>query len=353
MKIKISKIETGSFTVRDDVDREHVKRIAESLKQDGQWNPIIVKPKDNNQYEVISGHYRLQAAKELGWSEIEATVKDLSQEESDVLALKTNMVRKNMSELEEAKVIKELLDKHDLTQKEVGEKLNRSASWVGSRLSLALDVVEYVQEKISSEEISPEHGVLISRLPEEKQKEFTKRILEKNLTRDETRKELARFKNDTIYTIGYQGKNFEEFLEILKNNDIKQIIDIRKSSKSQYKPEFNGDILNERLKNENIEYKHLEGLGIPHVIRAPYMGEFIGFECLENWYQWWVKEESTMDFVDFINGIKDEGKTVLMCMEKYAEPKRDQNIYCHRHILANMFQEKIEDEVLFPNRVDL
>ncbi len=353
MNLKISKIEIGNYTVREDIDQEHVNRLAQSLKKDGQWNPIIVRPKEEGRYEVISGHYRLRAAKKLGWKEIDAKVKDVENSAADVLSLKTNLVRKNMSEIEEAKVIKSLMDEHDLTQKEIADKLDRSSTWVSGRLSLALDVIDFVKEKIQEEEISPEHGVVISRLPEDKQKEFTKLVLEKDLTRDETREEIKRFKNDTIYTIGYQGKDFEEFLEILEDNEIEQVIDIRKSNESQYKPEFNGNILKERLEDNNISYTHKPRLGVDYLIQIPYKEGFIQDKCFENWYRWWVKEKIDLDLIEFADGIKDYGKTVLLCMEKHPRPKGDQKIYCHRDILATILQEKIDGNVLFPERVDL
>ena len=76
MKIRISKIDDSAFTVREKLNQEPLDELKESLKEDGQWDPIIVRQK-GERYEVIAGHRRVQAAKELGWAEIEATVRRL------------------------------------------------------------------------------------------------------------------------------------------------------------------------------------------------------------------------------------------------------------------------------------
>jgi len=78
MKIELSKVQIGRFRVREKLDEDHIKDIMQSLAKDGQWNPIIVRPaKERGYYELIAGEYRVEAAKRLGWKEIEATVKDV------------------------------------------------------------------------------------------------------------------------------------------------------------------------------------------------------------------------------------------------------------------------------------
>lgn len=360
MKIPISKIEVGRYTVREKLDEEHVKALAESLKEDGQWDPIIVRPKDGK-YELIAGHYRLEAAKYLGWKEIEATVKDLSDEEADFLALKTNLMRKNMDEIEEAKIIKKIMDKYDLSQREIARKLGKSDTWVLRRLALVLKITDKVQNALREGKISAEHAALIARISEEmkedwkqKQNQFLQLILKNKWSRDETRVQLKRFLNDTIYTIGYQGRNLDDFIMLLKNNGIKYLIDVRYSNKSEKKPEFNGDILERELKRNGVEYVHMPQLGLPYLIQDPYKAGALSFECVKQWYRWYVYNQNGFDFEKFVDEIKSKGKTALMCMERYSKPTRDQKIHCHRDILADMILEIEKDGIkLFENRIDL
>lgn len=360
MKIPISKIEVGRFTVREKLDEEHLKALAESLKEDGQWDPIIVRPKDGK-YELIAGHYRFEAAKYLGWKEIEATVKDLSDEEADFLALKTNLMRKNMDEIEEAKIIKKIMDEYELPQREIAKKLGMSDTWVSRRLALVLKITDEVQNALKDGKISAEHASLISNISEEiyndwkkKQNQFLQLILQNNWSRDETRKQLKRFLNDTIYTIGYKERNLDDFIKLLKSNEIKYLIDVRYSNESEKKPEFNGDILERELKRNGIEYIHMPQLGLPYLIQDPYKEGALSFECVKQWYRWHVYNQNGFDFEKFVDEIKSKGKAALMCMERYAKPMRDQKIHCHRDILADMILEIEKDGVkLFENRIDL
>lgn len=354
MKIKVSQIEVGEFTVREKLDKEHMDEIKGSLKTDGQWNPIIVRPNGVSKYDLVAGHYRLQAAKELGWKEIEATVKDLSDADADFLALKTNIIRATMSEMEEGVVLQRMMDKHGLSQRDVAKKLGKGNNWVRRRIALVLNIVPEVQKALSDGKISMDHAFLISQISAEKfkdwkdkQKEFLGLIVKNKWTRDQTRVQLKRFFNTTIFTIGYQGREVDEFVKVLKENEIDILVDVRFSAESQYKPEFSKKLLGKELKKNNIAYEHHPELGIPHVIQNPYKDGGFSFECLVQWYRWHMENE--VDFQALVEHIKDAGKTAVMCMERYAKSQRDQEYHCHRHILANMINETL----LFPERIDL
>jgi len=361
MKIKISKIDIGKYTVREELNKEQLEMIKNSLKTDGQWNPIIVRPSKNGRYELIAGHYRFEAAKNLGWNEVEATVKDLSDEDAYFLALKTNLMRKDMDEIEEAGVIKKIMDKYDLSQREIAKKIGKSDTWVLRRLALVLKITDEVQNALKEGKISAEHAALVARISEEtgdgwkeKQNQFLNLIIKNKWSRDETRIQLKRFLNDTIFTIGYQEKTLEEFIEILKNNKIEYLVDIRYSAKSEKKPEFNDKILEKELRLHGIKYEHVPQLGVPFLIQNPYIEGKLKLECVEQWYRWYIKSHKDFDFNTFLEKIKNSGRTVLMCMEKYAKPIRNQEYGCHRDILANIILEIEKNGMkLFEERIDL
>jgi len=362
MKIKIEKIDVGKFTIREKIDEDYLKEIKASFELDGQWTPIILKPKEDGRYDLVAGHYRLQAGRELGWEEIEADIKDISNEEADFLSLKTNIIRKNMDEIEEARVIKKMMDKYELNQKIIAEKLGRSPQWVSARLSLVLRVTKKVQDALSSGGISADHVNLISTISEERYKDWEEKqnlfldyIIENEWTRDDSRKQLKKFLNDTLYTIGYQGKKSADFIEILKNNQIKLLVDVRNSAKSEKKPEFSKDILKRELERNKITYRHYPELGIPFVIQAPYKDGKFSVDCLKQWYKWQVENSDKVDFNNVIKYLKDSGRSALMCMEKYAKKMRDQKYPCHRDILANMILNYTTLDALlkFEKRIDL
>ncbi len=354
MKIKISKIKVGKFSIRDKIDEEHINIIRESFKLDGQWNPVIVRPDGEGNYELIAGHYRIQAAKELGWDEIEATVKDLENLDADVLSLKTNIIRAEMSPTEKGKVINKIITEYGISQKGLADKLGISQAQVSKLLTLALSLHKSVADALSNGDINYGVASVIGSLELEKQHAFLKLIKERKITQPSEASNLkAKFLNNTIYTIGYQGRNSDNFIDILKNNKIEIVLDARFSSKSEKKPEFNKEILEKELKRNNIKYIHNPDLGIPYIIQTPYKEGKLSFECLKQWYHWHIENETELD--EIINVLKDSGKPAIMCMERYAKKMRDQKYACHRDILADLILNyNISDELLkFQDRVDL
>ena len=356
MKIKIANIDVGNFAVREKFDDAHVKEIAKSLKIDGQWNPIIVRPKEDGRYELIAGHYRLQASKELGWEEIEATVKDLSDDDADILSLKTNLMHSDMSATEKGKVINKIITKYGTTQTELSKRLGISKRQIGRFLTLALSLHKDVSTALSNNEINYGVASVIGSLNLPNQPKFLEIILERRISSPEDASKLkAKFLNDTIYTIGYQGKRSIDFIKILQNNEIKVLIDVRDSAKSTMKPEFSKDILKRELERNKIKYRHFPELGVPFVIQAPYKDGKFSVDCLKQWYKWQIKDSDKVNFDNIIKYLKDSGKPALMCMEKYAKKMRDQKYPCHRDILADLILNyKTEDTLLkFEKRIDL
>ena len=233
MKIKIANIDVGEFIIREKFNDDHLKEIAESFKIDGQWNPIIVRPKEDGRYELIAGHYRLQASKELGWEEIEATVKDLTNEDAEFLSLKTNLLHSNMTAREQGNVLNKIITKYNFSQKKMAEKLGVSEKWIYKRLKVALSLHDSVVKALDENKINFDVASIIGSCDISIQPEFLEIILERKISQPADANNLkTKFLNDTIYTIGYQGKKSIEFIEILRNNEIKVLIDIRDSAKS-------------------------------------------------------------------------------------------------------------------------
>lgn len=356
MKIKITNIDVGRFAIREKFDEKHVKEILESLKVDGQWNPIIVRPKEDGKYELIAGHYRLQASKELGWEEIEATIKDLQDDDADILSLKTNLLHSDMTATEKGKVINKIITKYEITQKVLATKLGISEASISNFLTLVLDLHENVSTALSNGEINYGIAVVIGSLKFELQPMFLEIILARKTSNPaDAHKLKSKFLNDTIYTIGYQGRKSIEFIKILQNNEIKVLIDVRSSAKSTMKPEFNKDVLKRELERNKIKYRHYPELGIPSVIQAPYKDGKFSIDCLKQWYKWQVENSDNVDFDSVMKYLKDSGRPALMCLEKYAKKMRDQKYSCHRDILANMILRytTLDSLLKFEKRIDL
>jgi ParB family chromosome partitioning protein len=377
MKIELNKIQVGRFRIREKLDEEHLRDVMQSLAKDGQWDPIIVRPaKERGYYELIAGEYRVEAAKRLGWKEMEATIRDVDDISAEFLALKTNIIRQSMSPLEEGRAIQRYIAEYNLTQKQVAQELGKSEMWVSERLALVLTLAPEVRDAMVSGRITMGQAVIISQIsPKEgkltpyflnRQKIFLETLLKeqdklkRRLSEDETRKMLHWFLNDTIYTIGYAGKEWKDFIRVLKDNKIELVIDIRESGESRYKPEFNEVVLKRALEEQSIEYERRPELGVPYEIRQPYIDGFLGWECFKQWYIWSIRgrkiDGKINDLLpELVERLKSK-RSCLMCEEPYPKPKGAQKHYCHRDILADLILEYKDDNkplLRFEKRVDL
>jgi len=347
MKISVDKINLPDFQIRSELDKEHVDEIAESFEKDGQWNPIIVRPDGDDSYEVVSGAHRLSAARKIGWSEIDAVVKDLSDEDARGLAVKTNRMQKKMEDEEEGELCKELYTEYDMTEEEIGEITGMSPRTVQDKITLVMDLEDSVYKKVKRGDLAARKGLVIAQLPQEDQPEFTQRLQENGWSRDEARTQLERFQNDTIYTTGYSGLSVNELVDQLEESGVEVLVDVRRSGESMYKPEFNSEVLENHFSNEDIDYVHRPEMGVPQNIVTPYKEQAIGHNCFKHWYSWSIgREERFEEFAEF---LKDAGKCALMCIEKFPEPEDDQEHYCHRHHLA----EELIEEGYFRKREDI
>lgn len=354
MKIDISKIDEGRFAIREELNQEHVKQMAQSLKEDGQWDPIIIRPKEGGRYELIAGHYRIQASKEAGLKEIEATVRDLTDEEADVLSLKTNLLRLEMTAREQGRVLSKLMERYGWSQRDLAKKLDRSPDWIGMRLRVALELHNIVVKALEGGTINFGVASVIGSVDLGRQPELFKIIVDKGITTVVDAKKIRdQFINVTLFTVGYEGRSSADFIDVLKKNEISTLMDVRYSAESQFKPEFSGPILKRELERNKINYEHHPELGIPYNLQNPYKEGFFSYECLKQWYKWHLNAET--DFNGFITHLKESGNVALMCMERYAKPMRDQTYACHRDILADLIlQHKTNEPLLkFEKRTDL
>ncbi len=131
--------------------------------------------------------------------------------------------------------------------------------------------------------------------------------------------------NDTIYTIGYEGLDIQQFIIKLKNSNIQQLIDVREIALSR-KNGFSKGILESELKNVGIRYKHYPSLGSPKDIRHQ-LHQDLDYKKFFEEYNEHVKDIDVQESIKDIEGFSKVRKTVLLCFEKDFKT-------CHRSIIA-------------------
>ena len=156
-KIKITQIEPNKTQPRRDFDEEKIEELAESIKEYGLLQPIVVKLNKNGFYTIIAGERRWRASRLAGLKEIPAVIKDVSEQTEKEITLIENIQREDLNSLEEAAGIKELIDEYGLTQEEVASKIGRSRTAVTNILRL-LNLPLEIQQLLKEEKISQGHA---------------------------------------------------------------------------------------------------------------------------------------------------------------------------------------------------
>lgn len=148
---------------RREFDPKGIEALADSIRQNGLLQPILVRSVDGG-FEIVAGERRFRAVQRLGWASVPVRVRDLTDEEMLVLALVENLQREDLSPLEEARGYRQLMEEFELTQKEVGRHVGRDRSTVANALRL-LTLPESVLGLLAEGRLSAGHGRALLMLP--------------------------------------------------------------------------------------------------------------------------------------------------------------------------------------------
>lgn len=154
--ISVNEIEPNRNQPRKTFDDASLQELAESIKQFGIIQPIVVKKKDEY-YEIIAGERRWRAAKIAGLLEVPVIVKEYKENEIVEISLIENIQRENLNPIEEAQAYKTLMEEFELKQEEVAQKVSKSRSTITNSLRL-LKLTKEVQEMLVEEKISIGHA---------------------------------------------------------------------------------------------------------------------------------------------------------------------------------------------------
>lgn len=178
--LRVSEIEPNRQQPRKNFDDESIAALADSIKQHGVLQPILVRPYGSS-YQIVAGERRWRAARMLGLSEVPVQIKELSDIETMQIALIENLQRENLNPIEEARGYNELIESYDMTQEEVAKTVGRSRSAVSNSMRL-LSLPDEVLEMLENGEISVGHGkALLSFDDEERMLEAARKAAEGKL----------------------------------------------------------------------------------------------------------------------------------------------------------------------------
>lgn len=179
--VKIVKIEPNREQPRKNFDEDSLQELADSIKQYGLLQPILVQDKKDH-YEIIAGERRWRAAKLAGLKEVPVIIKNYSAQEIIEISLIENIQRENLNPIEEAHAYKQLLEGFHLKQDEVAERVSKSRAAVTNSIRL-LKLCDEVQQMIIQDMISTGHArALLSIEDRELQISLAQKIFDEKLS---------------------------------------------------------------------------------------------------------------------------------------------------------------------------
>lgn len=206
--LKLTDIEPNKSQPRKNFDITALNTLADSIRQNGVIQPLLVRSMPDGTYQIVAGERRWRAAKMAGLTEVPVLVKELTDLQAQQIALIENLQRENLNPIEEANGYKELMDKFGMTQEEVARVVGKARSSIANSLRL-LNLPPIIAEMVSNNELSTGHCKVLLGVSETKDmvelahkaagKDVSVREMER-MVKALDKKEKPEKKKDTFYT---------------------------------------------------------------------------------------------------------------------------------------------------------
>jgi len=187
--LAVEKLVSGQFQPRKIFNQDSLKELAESIKAQGIIQPILVRMVSSDQYEIVAGERRWQAAKIANLKEVPVVIKDISDSTALAMALIENIQREDLNVIEEARGIKRLIDEFKMTHEEAAEAVGKSRTAVSNILRL-LNLCEHAQKALETKKIEMGHARAILSLSSIDQTLMCQKIVNQKLSVREVEKEV-------------------------------------------------------------------------------------------------------------------------------------------------------------------
>lgn len=183
--IDIDLIERGPWQPREHFDEEALQELADSISQQGVVQPIVVRLKAQNQYEIVAGERRWRASQKAGLSKIPAVIKSFDDQTAAAVSLIENIQRENLNPLEESTALKRLIDEFEMTHQQVADTVARSRASVSNLLRLQ-DLNPDVKTLLAMRDIEMGHARALLAIDGVEQSVVAKDVARKGLSVRET-----------------------------------------------------------------------------------------------------------------------------------------------------------------------
>ena len=178
--IRISDIQKNPYQPRKEFSEEKIKELAQSIKENGLIQPIIVRQSPVIGYEILAGERRYRASIVAGLSEVPVIIKKLSDQDMMIHSIIENLQREDLNPIEEAKAYQSLIDK-GYTHAEIADKMGKSRPYITNLVRL-LTLPDFILTEVETGKLSQAHARLLIQLPVKEQKNLLHRIQTEDLS---------------------------------------------------------------------------------------------------------------------------------------------------------------------------
>jgi len=228
--IRISDIQKNPYQPRKEFSKEKIQELAQSIKENGLIQPIIVRQSPVIGYEILAGERRYRASIEAGLSEVPVIIKKLSDQDMMVHSIIENLQREDLNPIEEAKAYQSLIDK-GYTHADIAEKMGKSRPYITNLVRL-LTLPDFILKEVETGKLSQAHARLLIQLPLKEQKNLLNRIQKEDLSvrqvedllKEEKNKKKSKEKDHFI-------KEEEENLKKLLGLDVQIVLQKKEAGK--------------------------------------------------------------------------------------------------------------------------
>lgn len=216
--ISITDIQKNPYQPRKEFDREKLDELAQSIKENGVIQPIIVRQSPVIGYEILAGERRYRASLLAGLRSIPAVVKHLSDQEMMVQSIIENLQRENLNPIEEARAYESLVEK-GFTHAEIADKMGKSRPYISNSIRL-LSLPDTILSEVENGKLSQAHARSLVGLNKEQQDYFFQRIIEEDISVRKLEALLTEKKQKKLQKNDHFIQNEEEQLKKLLGLDV-------------------------------------------------------------------------------------------------------------------------------------
>ncbi|OEY66077.1 ParB/RepB/Spo0J family partition protein [Marinobacter sp. X15-166B] len=179
--VPVDLIQRGKYQPRRDMDPAALQELADSIRQQGVMQPVVLRPLAEGRYELIAGERRWRAAQMAELDRIPAIIRTVPDEAAIAMALIENIQRENLNPIEEAFALQRLQDEFGLTQAQVAEAVGKSRTTITNLLRL-IGLTEDVRIMLEHGDLEMGHGRAMLTLPPEQQLQVARQVVARSLS---------------------------------------------------------------------------------------------------------------------------------------------------------------------------